>query len=83
MSAPAPRTTSEEIVVTKPQLVPWIAVLGVIISGVAGLYGAFLALGHAAHAGARAEPLLYVGAGACLLPPAVGFGLLTNAIFRR
>jgi hypothetical protein len=65
---------------TRPnQLIPWVAVLGVVVTGAAGLFGGFRALGYAD----RGDPMAFIGAGACLAASGLAFGLLTNAIFRR
>jgi hypothetical protein len=80
MSTESPgRPSLEERIVRPNQLIPWMSVVGVLATGVIGLIGGLMALGEAS----RQNPIPFVGAGACLLASAVGFGLLSNAIFRR
>jgi hypothetical protein len=71
----------EERIVRPSQFIPWVAVVGTLITGVIGIGGAIRALGASVappHDGAY-----YIGAGACLAAAALAFGLLSNAIFRR
>jgi hypothetical protein len=76
---PAGKASPEERVTRQNQFIPWAAVIGVLLSGGAGLIGGIQALSHAG--AQRADH--FVGAGVCLMAAALGFGLLSNAIFRH
>ncbi len=75
---PGGRPPLEERVVRSNQVIPWLAVVGSVLTGVIGLFAAIGALGVS-----RMEGTHYIGAGACLTASALAFGLLCNAIFRR
>jgi hypothetical protein len=76
---PGGRKPLEDQLTRPNQLIPWLSVLGVVITGAAGLIGGIRALGDAG----PNNPLAYIGGGACLAASGLAFGLLTNAIFRR
>jgi hypothetical protein len=76
---PGGRKPLDEQLTRPNQLIPWVAVIGVLVTGVAGLIGGIRALSDAS----SVNPLAYTGGGACLAASGLAFGLLTNAIFRR
>ena len=57
----------------KPSIIPGLTIVGCLIVGIAGLFGALYGVDrHDAN-----------GVGACLLASAVAFGLGANAVFRK
>jgi hypothetical protein len=76
---PGGRKPLEEQLTRPNQLIPWVAVIGVLVTGVLGLFFGIRAF----DAGSPQNPTGYIGAGACLAASGLAFGLLTNAIFRR
>jgi hypothetical protein len=75
---PGGKPPPEERIARSNQLIPWLAVVGTLITGVMGVIAAIGALNAS-----RLEGTHYIGAGACLAAAALAFGLLSNAIFRR